>query len=152
MFPQASAPTCCDWMMQQDPVVLIRLLSHASCKVQMRAARLAHLLAKSRQWCEAFTRAGGAQLGMQLVCASNNSSATVQLHVFGMLQRLAGNSSIAMAAMVHSRQLIDALMGQLTDAGGVAASALAAAGELLKITAPAERLLWQRSTCLLAAK
>jgi hypothetical protein len=98
--------------------------------LQMRAARLAHLLAKSRPWTEAFTAAGGVQLSMQLVFPTTttcSSSSMVQLHTLKMLLRVAWGSSIAMAAMVHSTQLVDALMGHVADAGGaisVASSAI----------------------------
>ncbi len=63
------------WLRAQDVSPLVIVLRHTSARVQLRAARLALLLAQSDVWCEVFVETPGAlQAACRLACGSGGGS------------------------------------------------------------------------------
>lgn len=99
--------------------------------MQMRAARLAHQLAKYCSWANRFTAAGGVHATMQLLSPSSVTAnykaveqpgmPSVQLAALRLLLRLGEQSATAMAVMVTEQQLVSELMQHLHEAGAASA-------------------------------
>jgi hypothetical protein len=82
---------------------------------------LAHQLARSLHWADAFTAAGGVAAAMRLV--SGNTSTAARLAALRVLQRLGSLSPSATALMVNEPvQLADALVLLVLDAGAAPAA------------------------------
>jgi hypothetical protein len=89
--------------------------------VQMRACRLAHQVARTPHWADAFAAAGGVAAAMRLVSGSSN--ATARLAAMRLLQQLGDLSPTATSLMVvEPMQMADALVLLVLEAGAAPAA------------------------------
>jgi hypothetical protein len=124
------------WLRAQDVSPLVIVLRHTSARVQLRAARLALLLAQSDVWCEVFVETPGAlQAACRLACDSGGGSGNgsgcepcARTLALRLLCRLATASAHAVVDMAAGSHLQETLIAELLQHACQTATAPAGAG------------------------